>query len=204
MFSLSLNSVSKSFGRFRVFENLNFETEHAILGIQGANGSGKSTLLRCLAGLFTPSSGKIEWKISQNAIKQNDVRTHSGFAAPYINLYEELTIAENLDFLCKVRGLPFSIDETTQLLKNLGLDRKLTHSYKALSSGQQQRVKLASAFVVKPKILFLDEPGTNLDSSGKANLHKVVDDFYKNGSMVVIASNDPVELAWCTNTLSLN
>lgn len=187
-----------------MFSGINFATETTILGIEGANGSGKSTLLRCVTGLYTPSAGEIQWQIGGEEIPQQKIRFHSGFAAPYLNLYDELSIAENLKFLATSRGLPFDTEKATELLSELGLRRKLSHTFKALSSGQQQRVKLAGAFLMEPAILFLDEPGTNLDEDGKARVRSLVSKFHELGTMILIATNDPSELAWCTKTLSLN
>lgn len=202
MIRLNADNLEKKFGRKTVFSDLFIETETSVLGIAGMNGAGKSTLLKCLAGLIKPTSGSVRWMLNDNEIERANLKTYLGFAAPYIQLYEELTVRENLVFIQKVRSLKNekSIEE---ILLPFGADKLAEFHFGELSTGQQQRIKLAAAVIHEPEILFLDEPGSNLDEAGKLIVKDLVEKFSSRNRMVVIASNQKEELALCNEIIEL-
>lgn len=203
MIQLIADNLEKKFGRKTVFSGLSINTDTSILGIAGMNGSGKSTLLRCLAGLLKPTSGTVSWMIQQRELERINLKNHLGYAAPYVQLYEELTVRENLDFIKKVRSLKGS-NSLSELLKPIGADNLTEMHFGDLSTGQQQRIKLAAAIIHEPKILLLDEPGSNLDEAGKDVVKNLVGRFSSQNRMVVIASNQKEELALCNEIIELN
>lgn len=202
MIQLKAHNLEKRFGQKTVFSNLTIETDTPVLGIAGINGSGKSTLLRCLAGLLKPSSGSVQWVIDGEQIKQTNLKNSLGYAAPYIQLYEELTVRENLEFIRNVRCLKSS-NSISNLLEPLGADQLLERHFGELSTGQQQRIKLAAAIIHDPDILLLDEPGSNLDEAGKKIILSLVERYKKRDRMVIIASNQQEELALCNEIIEL-
>lgn len=202
MIQLKAHNLEKRFGQKTVFSNLTIETDTPVLGIAGINGSGKSTLLRCLAGLLKPSSGSVQWVIDGEQIKQTNLKNSLGYAAPYIQLYEELTVRENLEFIRNVRSLNSS-NSISNLLEPLGADQLLERHFGELSTGQQQRIKLAAAIIHDPDILLLDEPGSNLDEAGKKIILSLVERYKKRDRMVIIASNQQEELALCNEIIEL-
>lgn len=202
MIQLIAHSLEKKFGRKTVFSGLSINTDTNILGIAGMNGSGKSTLLRCLAGLLKPTSGTVSWMIQQRELERKDLKDHLGYAAPYVQLYEELTVRENLDFIKKVRSLKDN-NSLNELLKPIGAENLTEMHFGDLSTGQQQRIKLAAAIIHEPKILLLDEPGSNLDEAGKDVVKNLVGRFSSQNRMVVIASNQKEELALCNEIIEL-
>ncbi len=203
MFSLQVERLSKNYNQHRVLSELNVSHTQGILGISGANGSGKSTLLKCLAFLLRPKSGSISWSKEGHTFQKEEVKPLMGYAAPYINLYEELTLVENLQFLRTVSGLPKDLDAVTKLLHYVEIGELGDQLFKNLSTGQQQRAKLAASLVRTPEILLLDEPGSNLDSKGHALVEQIVEDQKNSGTFVVIASNDPKEIAICDQVIEL-
>lgn len=202
MIQLKADNLEKRFGQKTVFSNLTIETDTPVLGIAGINGSGKSTLLRCLAGLLKPSSGSVQWVIDGEQIKRTNLKNSLGYAAPYIQLYEELTVRENLEFIRNVRSLNSS-NSISNLLEPLGADQLLERHFGELSTGQQQRIKLAAAIIHDPDILLLDEPGSNLDEAGKEIILSLVERYKNSNRMVVIASNQEYELALCNEIIEL-
>lgn len=202
MIQLKADNLKKSFGQKTVFSDLSIETTSSVFGIAGINGSGKSTLLKCLAGLQKPSSGMFQWSINGNKVEPRDLRNRLGFAAPYVQLYEELTVQENLEFIQNVRSMNQS-HSISDLLKPLGAKALMNHHFGELSTGQQQRIKLAAATIHNPDILLLDEPGSNLDEAGKEIIHSLVDTYKESGRMVVIASNQQDELDLCNEIIEL-
>jgi ABC-type multidrug transport system ATPase subunit len=203
MISLQVNELTKKFNRHTIFSMLSFEHERGVLGISGANGSGKSTLLKSLAFLIRPNSGSIVWKEDGHEIDQEQLKANTGFAAPYINLYSELSVIENLRFLIEAGGVPASESALLALLERVQIPHLKDQLFGSLSTGQQQRAKLASALVRDPKVLMLDEPGSNLDEKGHELVSRIVKEASEANKLVFLASNDPGEIALCDNILSI-
>jgi len=200
---LELQSLGKYFGVRWVFRDLSMPPTGGIIGISGANGSGKSTLMKCLAGLLKQDRGLVLWHSEESASEVFDVRNHGGFAAPYIQLYKDLTCRENLDFLKSPLVSPPDMD-LTGLFSSLGIGDKLDERYGSLSSGQQQRVKVISAVIHQPKVLFLDEPGTNLDVRGNDFIRQQIEIRRRQNQLTILASNQTDELDLCDNVLSVS
>lgn len=197
MISLHVHQISKKFGQNLVWQNISFVHKQGVLGIEGPNGSGKSTLLKCLAGLLAPSSGNITWKNNEQELDLNTIKQNIGYAAPYISLYRELSIMENLHFLSKLRKTPADQTLLKQLLKQVELDHVAERPYGNLSTGQQQRSRLAAALFNDPPILMLDEPGSNLDEQGRTVISDIVAQARNENKLVLLASNNKNELALC-------
>jgi len=203
MISLSVSNLTRKYNRKIVLDNIQFEHFSGILGISGSNGSGKSTLMKCLAGLLRPNSGSINWKLKDEPLSQAELKNYTGFSAPYISLYEELTVLENLEFLAEVSHTNLNKTQIQELLSKTETTKLKDKLYKSLSTGQQQRVKLASSLVRNPKVLFWDEPGSNLDSDGHSLVKSILAEQKEKGALIFIASNDPNEIALCDSLISL-
>jgi ABC-type multidrug transport system ATPase subunit len=199
MWRLTLSELSHSFGLKHVFGPLGFDAEVNRLAVSGANGSGKSTLMRLLAGLMDPSSGILTWTCSGVPIEPTHIRHHLGFAAPYLGIYPELSVRENLTLVASLRGLGSA--EVASAAERLGMGGFMDQRAGACSSGQQQRLRLATAIVHSPSLLLLDEPGTNLDASGFDTVSNLVRDW---PGAVVVASNQADELNWCQERLTVD
>lgn len=196
MWRLTLSELSHSFGSKAVFGPIRFDADITRLGIAGANGAGKSTLMRILAGMMDPASGSVAWTHRDQPVAAADIRHHLGFSAPYLGIYPELSVRENLEFVASLRGL--GSDAVGAASARLGMEPFMDQRAGACSSGQQQRLRLATAIVHSPSLLFLDEPGTNLDAAGFDTVAALVRDW---PGSVVVASNQPEELAWCQESL---
>lgn len=203
MISLQVSQLSKSYGSKGVWRDISFTHKEGVLGIAGPNGSGKSTLMQCLAGLLRPSSGTMVWKKGGQEISIEAVKSRMGFAAPYVSLYQELSVSENLRFLSNLRKLKPDTSELKELLLRVGLEQLADQPFGTLSTGQQQRARLAAALFTDPDILLLDEPGSNLDEKGRALITGIVKTARGNGTLLILASNDPKELDLCDRCYSL-
>jgi ABC-type multidrug transport system ATPase subunit len=203
MITLQLKELKKSFGSKTVFENLDLEHTQGTLGISGPNGSGKSTLLQCLGGLLSPTKGSITWKEQSQMVSSKEIQERLGYAAPYINLYDELSCRENLSFLSRVRPKKYE-DNIEKWLQKTALSAVADQPFGKLSTGQRQRLRLASALFHQPDILLLDEPGSNLDSAGETLITEIAQHFDQSGKLLVIASNSNRELALCDTVFSID
>lgn len=201
---LKVTSLGKYYNYRWVFKDLDFESNGIVLGISGSNGTGKSTLLRILAGLVRQDAGEVEWIGEPAPGELFNTREHSGYAAPYIQLYGELTCRENLRFLRA--SLPAGVVETDfdSVMNEIGIGDKIDAAYRSLSSGQQQRVKIISAIQSDPPVLFLDEPGTNLDQSGLIFIRDIIDKRRASAKLTILASNVQNELDFCDQIISLS
>lgn len=203
MISLSVKGLSKRYNRKPIFTDLTFEHTDGVLGIAGSNGSGKSTLLKCLAYLTRAQKGTIDWKRQELELNKEDIKGSIGYAAPYINLYDELTSYENLEFLLQVAGMSIQMTHINSLIDQVQMQDHRQKLFKSLSTGQRQRIKIAAALIRKPDIIFLDEPGSNLDKSGHDLVKKIVNMQKAKNKLVIIASNDPKEIKLCDNVIKL-
>lgn len=203
MVKLKVDNLSKTYTSERVLENLSFEFSGGIVGIAGPNGSGKSTLMRCISGLTKPTSGSVQWNINGEKFSNKTVTHALGYAAPYVQLYDELTASENLKFISDLRSKQ-NCEFISDLIQTFDLSDFSDSLFGELSSGQQQRVKLAAAAIHQPKILCLDEPGTNLDEAGHSIVKNMADTCIINKGMVLLASNQARELNLCDYIVELD
>jgi ABC-type multidrug transport system ATPase subunit len=191
-FKITVNQLSKRFNREWIFRNFTHQFSSGnTYAITGPNGSGKSTLLQVLWGQVPPTSGSIEYFIKDQAIEINDIYKHISIATPYMDLIEEFTLLEHIQFHFKMKMIRTGLNEN-ELIQRMYLESAQDKFIGNFSSGMKQRVKLALAFYTQSDILFLDEPGTNLDAQAfswyQNELSQVPGD-----SMIFIASNNADE-----------
>ena len=169
--------------------------------ITGTNGSGKSTLLQIIAGSTLHSEGKIEYysaqpnqiAVGENAYKQ------IAFAAPYLDLVEEMTANEFLIFHSAFKPFTTSF---TEILLTVGLQKAAEKQIRYYSSGMKQRLKLAQAFFSKTSVLLLDEPTTNLDEEG-IEVYKDLWVKHTANRLVIVSSNDKIEYENCDDVIMI-
>jgi heme exporter protein A len=201
--TLSANGIGKVFAGRTIISGISFSLQsmHS-LGLTGRNGSGKSTLLKILAGVLSPTSGDVTLEESGREVPQGERFRHIGFVAPYLQLYDEFTAMENLEFTASIRGAGKSRGELENLLELVNLLPRKSDLVRTYSSGMKQRLKYAFALVHKPPILFLDEPTSNLDRDGIAIVREIVREQKKRG-ILVIATNDQEDLQFCDALVSV-
>jgi len=202
---LTCNKLSKSFSGTTVFQNLSFTLSgYQSLLITGKNGSGKSTLLKIISNLIRESSGEIYIDENNNKLEREKWYLKTGLLAPYINLYDELTGYENLEFFYKLKtGEKNNFKEKTEnLLKQVNLYEKRNEHVKNYSSGMKQRLKVAFAIMTDPEILIMDEPRTNLDKLGVELIYKISDEQKKKGILIVATNNDE-DAQLCENSVNI-
>ncbi len=199
-FSIQGVNVGRRFGGYSVFKNISFMAETGSgMAITGPNGSGKSTLLQVIAGIQSPSSGQVIRSLNGAELMNDDFSSHLSFTGPQVNPYDMLTATENLNFT--IKG-PDTEERISSMLSYFDLYPHRDKLVKHFSSGMKQRLKLIHAMINVPEILLLDEPGTNLDHSGKDKLYAKIEEL-KNRCMIIIASNEDDEIRLCDNRIEL-
>ena len=180
------------------------------LAIVGASGAGKSTLLALLAGLDTPTSGRVY--IAGVDITDLDedgraaVRGRSvGFVFQSFHLIPSLTALENVMLPLELKARRDARQAAAQALEQVGLTSRAQHYPKQLSGGEQQRVAIARAFVTEPAVLFADEPTGNLDThTGQRITDLLFELNRKTGSTLVLVTHDRALAQRCHRTLELD
>jgi ABC-type multidrug transport system ATPase subunit len=197
---ICLEAIGKRYQRYWVFRGIDYEfAEGSFTAILGQNGSGKSTLLRIIAGMQPPSTGKMIWNNGGNVIEQLALFRSVSFCAPGMELPEELTLEEVLEFhfSFKQPQQGFSI---SAIIKKIGLEGAAKKPISDYSSGMKQRVKLAQAIFSDTPLLLLDEPCTNLDEAGVVQYVEWIAQC-STGRTVIVASNDAREYSFCDKEL---
>lgn len=160
---ITVEQLGKKFNREWIFRNLNYTFRSGqVYAITGPNGSGKSTLLQVLWGQMPPSTGTLKYSTPNTEIPCEEIFRHISIAAPYMDLIDEFTLLEQVRFHFKLKPTRFNMNEA-EILEKMYLTHAKHKYISNFSSGMKQRVKLALAFYSQADIVFLDEPGTNLD-----------------------------------------
>jgi putative ABC transport system ATP-binding protein len=180
------------------------------VAIIGASGSGKSTLLGLLAGLDTPSSGRIMLDGHELAALDEDGRAlfrgkNLGFVFQSFQLLPALNALENVMLPLELAGATNIRQRATQLLQRVGLGERLEHYPRTLSGGEQQRVAIARAFVSEPKLLFADEPTGNLDTATGASIIDLLFSLNRErGTTLVLVTHDAALGSRCNRRLEIS
>lgn len=194
---VDLKNISKRFNQELIFKNLSYSFKSGSkYAITGPNGSGKSTLIQVISGYVRPSAGEIAY--AEGNIDIEDVFTHISIAAPYLELIEEFTLAEAIDFHFKFKQ---PLVSKSDLLEISYLGDAKDKQVKKFSSGMKQRLKLALAFYSDCPLLLLDEPTSNLDEKGGQWYHEQI--LRQENKTILIASNQPAEYSFCEKTVNI-
>ncbi|WP_068252619.1 ABC transporter ATP-binding protein [Janibacter corallicola] len=177
--------------------------------IMGPSGSGKSTLMHCLAGLETPTSGRVligDTDLTALSDKALTLlrRERIGFVFQSFNLLPMLTARQNIELPLSLAGRRTDPDLMAHLTTTLGIEDRLDHRPGELSGGQQQRVAVARALVGEPDVIFADEPTGALDSQSSAQLLALLrSSVHELGQTVVMVTHDPRAASWADRVLLL-
>lgn len=206
---ISLTKAGKRFNRDWIFRNVTYEfTTGNAYAITGPNGSGKSTLLQVIGGALMMSEGKLHYRQAtaipthQPAeIASEEAFRHIAIAAPYLEVIEEMTVTEFLDFHIQFKKLLPGIT-TKEAIRIVGLEKAANKQIRYYSSGMKQRVKLAQAIFSDVPCILLDEPCTNLDAEGVALYQQLIRDYCTN-RLIIVSSNDIQEYGFCKEKINI-
>jgi ABC-type multidrug transport system ATPase subunit len=190
--NLQVKNLGKRFQREWIFKGLSADIpQGSFVVVTGANGSGKSTLLKQITGAMPQTEGEIIFALNEKRLPIDLWYKQLTYAAPYLELIEEFTLTELLDFHFQFRK-PLSGIAIADMPKLMLLENQ-THKYISdYSSGMKQRVKLGLAFFTDCALILLDEPGSNLDVNGLAWYRSLIG-TYKGERTLIVCSNDETE-----------
>jgi ABC-type multidrug transport system ATPase subunit len=196
--NIHLEKAGKRFNRDWIFRNFTFNflpgNKYAIIG---PNGSGKSTLLQLLSGSMNATEGIVKWMWANDSLSADNVYQQTAIVAPYLEVIEEMTAKEFLEFHSVFKNL---VLPHAEILAIIGLEKTASKQIRNFSSGMKQRIKLAQAIFSDVPCILLDEPCTNLDADGYKLYHHLVAEYCKN-KLVVVSSNDLNEYNFCNEHL---
>lgn len=203
MIKLAFDGVSKRFGQTRILNNFSYEfVSGKAYHIAGPNGSGKSTFLKIVCGYISPDKGKLVFSENNKTKEMEELATQTAFCAPYIDLLDELTGREQIDFHRSFKAFLPNADVLEEV-KMAGIAHALDRPIRLYSSGMRQRLKLILTFLSDSPLLLLDEPCSNLDEAGKKYYATLANKYSMNRLVLVASNNMEEEHFFCTEKVEI-
>jgi len=198
---LSIKNLNKRYGKIHAVKDVSLKIHKGnVYGILGPNGSGKSTTLGIVLNVVNKTSGEYSW--FNGAMETHDALKKVGAIIERPNFYPYMTAKENLELVCKIKGINYSkVDEKLEIV---GLTDRKDSKFKTFSLGMKQRLAIASALLNDPEILILDEPTNGLDPQGIHQIRDIIRLIASQGTTILLASHllDEVEKV-CSHVLVL-
>jgi ABC-2 type transport system ATP-binding protein len=203
--AIDAQNLKKQFGSFTAVNGVSLQVRYGeIYGLLGANGAGKTTTIKMLCGLLEATTGKMQLAGEQGALRSTEIRQQIGYMSQKFSLYDDLTIAENLDFFGGVYGVPAGELEEKErwVFEFSGLVGKEQLVTSSLPGGWKQRVAFGSAIMHEPGIVFLDEPTSGVDPLARRAFWTMINRLADAGTAVLVTTHYLEEAEQC-NRLGL-
>jgi ABC-2 type transport system ATP-binding protein len=203
--AIEARDLRKTFGDFQAVKGINLEVRYGeIYGLLGANGAGKTTTIKMLCGLVAPSGGRITLAGESGSLRSSELRRRLGYMSQKFSLYDDLTVAENLEFFAGVYGVPRGerVEKMRWVLSFSGLEGRGRQLTGALPGGWKQRVAFGAAIMHEPRVLFLDEPTSGVDPLARRAFWRMINELADRGVAVLVTTHYLEEAEQC-NRLGL-
>jgi ABC-2 type transport system ATP-binding protein len=197
---IACQSLTKSYGHKRAVDGVSLQVARGeIYALTGPDGAGKTTLVQLLAGTIKPDAGDV-W-LSGHSMRANpaEARSQLGYLSQGFSLYEDLTVAENLRFFARVRGIEREAlgERVDQTLEFVGLEPFAGRLAGALSGGMKQKLALGAAMIHEPGVLLLDEPTSGVDPITRQAFWRLLVALLERGTSVLLTTPYMDEAARC-------
>lgn len=194
------DKLTKRFGQFVAASELTFQVEKGeIFGFLGANGAGKTTAMRMLCGLLKPSSGKATIAGYDVYTQTEKIKQRIGYMSQKFSLYDDLTVSENIRFYAGIYGMrtPQIKEKTSQLLKELQLEKEAKTLVSDLPLGWKQKLSFSVSIVHDPDIVFLDEPTGGVDPVTRRQFWDLIYHAADKGVTIFVTTHYMDEAEYC-------
>ena len=198
--AIGAQNLTKRFGAFTAVHNVNLSVRHGeVYGLLGANGAGKTTTIKMLCGLLKPTSGTPRLAGGNGTIRSQSVRSRVGYMSQKFSLYDDLALAENLDFFAGVYGVPANeiAEKKRWVLEFAGLTGKEYQITGSLPGGWKQRVAFGAATMHEPSVLFLDEPTSGVDPLARRAFWRMINRLADMGTAILVTTHYLEEAEQC-------
>jgi ABC-2 type transport system ATP-binding protein len=203
--AIDVHDLHKSYGPRRVVDGLTLAVKSGeICGFLGANGSGKTTTIRMLCGLVKPDGGGgtcLGLDILRNAPQ---IRLQVGYMTQRFSFYEDLTVAENLNFVADVYDIANRREAVQAIMERMGLTDRADQLAGQLSGGWKQRLALTACVLHRPKLLLLDEPTAGVDAKARREFWDLIHDMAADGLTVLVSTHYMDEAERCARIVYLS
>jgi ABC-2 type transport system ATP-binding protein len=195
---IDVAGLNKHFGDKHVVKDLALQVQEGeIFGFLGPNGSGKTTSIRMLCGLLTPDSGRGTCLGLDVFTDSADIKRQVGYMTQRFSLWEDLSVAENMDFVARMFGMKDRRAVVDQALAQLGLAARRGQLAGALSGGWKQRLALAACLLHRPRLLLLDEPTAGVDPKARRDFWEEIHRLSASGITVLVSTHYMDEAERC-------
>ncbi|MCI8461667.1 MAG: ABC transporter ATP-binding protein [Acetatifactor sp.] len=179
MLELTLNKITKKYGRKIAVDHVSYEFRKGVYGLLGENGAGKTTLLRMICGLLEPSDGEIRCSGDSVDRMGAQYRRLLGYLPQEFGYYPEFTARKFLLYMAALKAIPkeLAVEKAEELLKLVGLEQEQNSRLKTFSGGMIRRLGIAQALLNDPEILVLDEPTSGLDPKERIRFRNIISEL---------------------------
>ena len=198
--AVEVRNLVVRFGNFTAVNQVSFQVSPGeIFGFLGANGAGKTTTIRVLCGLLVPTEGYVRVSGAGFEHGERAIKSKVGYMSQKFTLYQDLTVAENLDFIASLRKLDLQVYLTRrqELFEFISFDQDVNSLVRELPGGIRQQISLVAALLHNPEVIFLDEPTAGVTPAARARFWSLIRKLAKQGKTVFVTTHYMDEAEQC-------
>jgi ABC-2 type transport system ATP-binding protein len=198
--AIGATNLTKQFGSFTAVKNVTTQVRYGeIYGLLGANGAGKTTTIKMLCGLLPPTYGEMQLAGERGSLRSAEVRQKIGYMSQKFSLYDDMSIAENLEFFAGVYGVPERerAEKMQWVISFSGLEGREGQLVGSLPQGWKQRVAFGAAILHEPSVLFLDEPTSGVDPLARRSFWTMINRLADAGTAILVTTHYLEEAEQC-------